>query len=113
VSLDKSLKRKDMLVRRRNVLTRSERIERLVEDERFDAQKDSVFALPKVKPLVAVVAPSKGPAEEKKPAEGEAVAEGAEAAEGAKAPERAKGPERGKAPERAGAAERGAKKSKG
>ncbi len=70
MSLDKSLKRNDMLQRRRNVLTRAERITRLQEDERFDAEADSVFGLPKVKPALAVVAPSKGPKEEK--AEGEA-----------------------------------------
>jgi small basic protein (TIGR04137 family) len=64
VSLDKSLKRTDMLQRRRNVLTRAERIKRLVEDERFDAGA-----------AIAIVAP-KGPAKEEK-AEGEA-AEGAE-----------------------------------
>jgi small basic protein (TIGR04137 family) len=75
VSLDKSLKRKDMLLRRRNVLTRAERIERLVEDERFNAGTDSVFGLPKVKPAMVIVAPSKGPAKEEA-AEGEA-AEGA------------------------------------
>ncbi len=72
MSLDKSLKRNDMLQRRRNVLTRAERITRLQEDERFDAQADSVFGLPKVKPALAVVAPSKGPKEEKAAAEGEA-----------------------------------------
>ena len=76
MSLDKSLKRKDVLQRRRNVLTRAERIDRLVEDERFNAQTDSVFGLPKVKPAMVVVAPSKGPAKEEK-AEGEA-AEGVE-----------------------------------
>jgi len=65
VSLDKSLKRRDMLQRRRNVLTRAERIKRLQEDERFDAAADSVFGLPKVKPAMAIVAPSKGPKEEK------------------------------------------------
>ncbi len=70
MSLDKSLKRNDMLQRRRNVLTRAERITRLQEDERFDAEADSVFGLPKVKPALAVVAPTKGPKEEK--AEGEA-----------------------------------------
>lgn len=70
MSLDKSLKRNDMLQRRRNVLTRAERITRLQEDERFDPEADSVFGLPKVKPALAVVAPTKGPKEEK--AEGEA-----------------------------------------
>jgi len=76
MSLDKSLKRKDTLLRRRNVLTRAERIERLVEDERFDFGKDSVFGLPKVKPAAAVVAPTRAPKEQKP--EEEAATEGAE-----------------------------------
>ena len=111
MSLDKSLKRKDILVRRRNVLTRSERIEKLVEDERFEPKRDSVFALPKVKPLTVVAAPSKGP-EEKKAAEGEAAAEGAPVAEGAGAAKGgakgAKGAEKG-AEKGAKGAEKGAK----
>jgi small basic protein (TIGR04137 family) len=56
MSLHKSLKSKDMLVRRRNVLTRSERVDRLREDEKWE-DGTSVFALPKVKPAI-VVAPS-------------------------------------------------------
>ena len=64
MSLDKSLKRKDILRRRRNVLTRAERIERLTEDERFNSEADSVFGLPKVKPADVIVAPAKARKEE-------------------------------------------------
>ena len=56
MSLHKSLKPKNRLVRRRNVLTRSERIERLEEDERWDAGQDSVFGLSKVRPKLSAAA---------------------------------------------------------
>ncbi len=58
MSLHKSLKPKNrlVLVRRRNVLTRSERIERLEEDDRWDPEEDSVFGLPKVKPKLSAAA---------------------------------------------------------
>jgi len=74
MSLHKSLKMKNKLVRRRNVLSREERIERLTKDERWQ-NGDSIFGLPKVK--VVIKAPKKRPKEEK-PAEGE-LPEGAEA----------------------------------
>ena len=47
MSLDKSLKSRDSLVRHRNVLTRAERLEKLEEDERW-AEGASVLGLPKV-----------------------------------------------------------------
>ncbi|MCD6416531.1 MAG: small basic protein [Planctomycetes bacterium] len=55
MSLHKSLKQSSRLVRRRNVLTRVERIEHLEEDEHWDEDADSVFALPKVKPAAPVI----------------------------------------------------------
>ena len=72
MSLDRSLKSKDTLQRRRNVLTRAERIESLKEDEKFDPTQDSVFGLPKIKPAV-VAAPTR-------PRPGPEPEEGAEAA---------------------------------
>jgi small basic protein (TIGR04137 family) len=83
MSLHKSLKSRDTLVRRRNVLTRAERIERLREDEEWE-EGTSVFALPKVKPLI-IVAPSAPKGKPEEELEGEALegAEGEEAAEGA------------------------------
>ncbi|MFO8006758.1 MAG: small basic protein [Candidatus Brocadiia bacterium] len=56
MSLHKSLKPKNRLVRRRNVLTRSERIERLEEDDRWDPEEGSVFGLPKVRPKLSAAA---------------------------------------------------------
>lgn len=47
MSVDRSLKLKDALVRHRNVLTRAERIETLKEEERW-AEGTSVLGLPKV-----------------------------------------------------------------
>ena len=47
MSLDKSLKSRNSLVRHRNVLTRAERLEKLEEEERWDEGK-SVLGLPKV-----------------------------------------------------------------
>ena len=47
MSLDRSLKGANALVRHRNVLTRGERLEKLKEAEKWDDKK-SVFGLPKV-----------------------------------------------------------------
>ena len=83
MSIHKSLKRKDSLVRRRNVLSRGERIERLKTDERWREGGTSVFGLPKVKPQI-VSAPSRPKAKEKPEAAeapaGEVAAETPEAA---------------------------------
>ena len=47
MSIDRSLKLKDALVRHRNVLTRAERIDVLKDEERWN-EGDSVLGLPKV-----------------------------------------------------------------
>jgi small basic protein (TIGR04137 family) len=47
MSLDRSLKSRNALVRHRNVLTRAERLERLADEDRWDESKP-VFGLPKV-----------------------------------------------------------------
>src|SRR5438067_13222552 len=47
MSLDRSLKGANALVRHRNVLTRTERLAKLAEDGKWD-EKKSVFGLPKV-----------------------------------------------------------------
>jgi len=75
MSLHKSLKPRDALVRRRNVLTRSERILRLKEQERW-RDDSSVFGLPKVKPHVVEARSARGKAKEAE--------EGAEQAEAPK-----------------------------
>jgi small basic protein (TIGR04137 family) len=80
MSIDKSLKRKNQLVRQRSVLTRAERIKTMQEQEKW-VEGRSPFGLPKVRVIKHVV----------KKAKKEKVAEGAEGAaapgaEGAAAP---------------------------
>lgn len=94
MSIHKSLKRKDSLVRRRNVLSRGERIERLKTDERWQEGGTSVFGLPKVKPQI-VSAPSRPKAKEK-PEAAEAAGETAAAEAPGAAPKPAKEKGRGR-----------------
>jgi len=47
MSLDRSLKSANALIRHRNVLTRAERLAKLAEDGKWD-EKKSVYGLPKV-----------------------------------------------------------------
>jgi small basic protein (TIGR04137 family) len=82
MTMDRTLKQHGGLVRSRSVLTRSERIQQMIEEERFDPEKDSPLGLPKLR-----VRHSKAGTKSKKAAEevpGEAPAPGAE---GAPAPE--------------------------
>ncbi len=48
MSLDPSLKTSNSLSKHRNVLSRDERIGKLLADERFNPEKDSPIGLPKV-----------------------------------------------------------------
>jgi small basic protein (TIGR04137 family) len=80
MSIDKSLRRKNQLARARNVLTRGERIKRLMDEERWQEGR-SPFNLPKVKVIKLVVKKAKKAKEEEKPEEGTA-----EAAPGAAPP---------------------------
>lgn len=73
MSIDKSLRRKNQLVRSRNVLTRGERIKVLKDEERWPDGR-SPFGLPKVRVMKAAKKPKKAKEEEK------AAEEGAEAA---------------------------------
>ena len=84
MSIDRSLRLKDALVRHRNVLTRAERIERLKDEEKWEDGK-SVLGLPKVGHRKVH---TKKVAKEKEPGVEGAVlgAEGAPAAPGAAAP---------------------------
>ena len=75
MSLHKSLVSKSALTRHRNVLTRAERVKRMVDEEAWTEGR-SVFALPKVK-IRRVKAGGKTKKVEKA---GEAAAEGAAAA---------------------------------
>jgi small basic protein (TIGR04137 family) len=90
MSIDKSLRRKNSLERARNVLTRGERIKRLLDEERWQDGR-SPFGLPKVRVFRVVIKKAKKAKEEEKPAgEGEAAAAAPAAAAGAekKAPEK-------------------------
>ena len=69
MSVDRTLKSRDALVRHRNVLTRAERLEALADEGRWEEGKNSVFALPKV-------AHRKIAAKKKKEAKAETTAEG-------------------------------------
>ena len=72
MSLDRSLKAANSLVRHRNVLTRPERLARLAEQEKWNESK-SVYGLPKVANRKAAVAK----AEKTEAAEGATPIEGA------------------------------------
>lgn len=65
MSIDSSLKIKSALTRHRNVLSRTERIEKLLEEERWN-EGDSVIGLPKVSHRKARTSKKdpKGPEEE-------------------------------------------------
>jgi small basic protein (TIGR04137 family) len=86
MSIDKSLRRKNTLMRSRNVLTRGERIKVLQDEERWQEGR-SPYSLPKVRVVKIVVKKAKKAKEEEAaPAEG---AEGAAApAAAAAAPEK-------------------------
>ncbi len=79
MSIDKSLRRKNTLVRSRNVLTRGERIKVLQDEERWQEGR-SPYNLPKVRVVKIVVKKAKKVKEEEgAAAEVEAAAEGAAA----------------------------------
>jgi small basic protein (TIGR04137 family) len=75
MSIDKSLRRKNSLVRSRNVLTRGERIKVLQDEERWPDGR-SPYGLPKVRVMKVAKKPKKAPKEEA----AAATEEGAEAA---------------------------------
>jgi small basic protein (TIGR04137 family) len=80
MSIDKSLRRKNQLVRSRNVLTRGERIKVLQDEERWQEGR-SPYNLPKVRVLKMAKKPKKAAKEEEKPAEEGAAPAAAPAAE--------------------------------
>ena len=86
MSLDRSLKSANALIRHRNVLTRAERLAKLAEEEKWNESK-SVYGLPKVahRKMEAIKGPAKEDAAEGAAAPGAAPAAGAAApAAGAK-----------------------------
>jgi small basic protein (TIGR04137 family) len=64
MSIDKSLRRKDNLQRARSVLTRAERIAKLMDEERWQEGR-SPYGLPKVKVVKVVIKKAKKAKEEK------------------------------------------------
>jgi small basic protein (TIGR04137 family) len=85
VSIDRSLKSKNVLARHRNVLTRAERLVVLEDEDRWD-ESQSVFGLPKV--VHRKSSAGQKSKKEEKQAEEVAAAEGGEptaAAEGGEA----------------------------
>jgi len=116
MSIDRSLRLKDALVRHRNVLTRAERIEKLKDEERWE-DGGSVLGLPKVshrKVHVTKKAAKEKEGEAVAGAEGAAPVAGAAPAAGAKAtaPAAGKAPAAGAAKAAAPAAAKGAKDTK-
>lgn len=87
MSIDKSLRRRNQLARSRNVLTRAERILKLMTDEKWQDGR-SPFGLPKVRVLKVAVAKKvkKEKTEEGAAAPGTEKAAGAPAASAAAAP---------------------------
>lgn len=76
MSLDPTLKSRNNLSGRRSVLSRTERIEKLAEEGKFDLEEGSPFGLPKVRTIVANVGgKSKAKDEETEGDEGETPAE--------------------------------------
>ena len=101
MSLDRSLKGANALVRHRNVLTRDERLAKLKEMEKWNEQK-SVFGLPKVAHRKLVVGGKGGAKEEA--AEGAAGAVAGAAATGAAPAATTGGAKAGTAPAKGAAA---------
>ena len=99
MSLDKSLRSRGSLVRHRNVLSRTERIEWLKDAGKWDEEKD-VFGLPKVAHRKVTTKKVKAAAA--------SLLEGAEAAAGAAAPAEGAAPAARGAPAKAGPAAKGA-----
>src|SRR5580704_15028539 len=81
MSLDRSLKSANALVRHRNVLTRTEKLAQLADEEKWNESK-SVYGLPKVAHRKQALAK----AEKTETAEGAAATPGAAPAAGAAAP---------------------------
>ena len=52
MSLDRSLKTKGNLAQKRSVMTRAERVAKLINDKKLDPKEGSPIGLPKTKPDV-------------------------------------------------------------
>ncbi len=78
MTMDRTLKTHGSLAGRRSVLTRAERIEHLIEQDKFDPESDSPLGLPKVRVKISRVGTKTKKAEEPTAVE---AAEGAETTE--------------------------------
>lgn len=65
MTMDRSLKNRAGLTGRRSVLTRAERIAKMIEEDRFDMEKDNPLKLPKLRTLRAKAGGKGGPKKEK------------------------------------------------
>ncbi len=74
MSLHSSLKRSSSAGRHRNVLKREERLEKLLDDEKWEDEKDSIYGLPKVRSIKLRVKKKVKKKAEEEGAEGEAAA---------------------------------------
>jgi len=83
MSLDRTLKTHGGLIKSRSVLSRAERIARLIDEEKFDPEADSPLGLPKTKVRHSKAGTKSKKAEEAPAAEGAGEAAGAAPAEGA------------------------------
>jgi small basic protein (TIGR04137 family) len=100
MSLDRSLKSANSLVRHRNVLTRAERLDKLKEQEKWTEEKNSAFGLPKVAHRKAAVIK----AVKEEAADGATTTAGAAPAAGGKAAPAAAGAKGAAAPSAGGKA---------
>ncbi len=82
MTMDRTLKVHGGLLRARSVLTRAERIARLMEEGKFDPEEDSPLGLPKVRVKTSKAGSKKKEAKEEAE-EGVAAEAGAESSEGA------------------------------
>ncbi len=71
MSIHPSLRGVDNLVGERSVLTRMERIEKLIKDGKFDQEQDSAYGLPKVRTKFKAIGGKKKKAQAEAGAEGE------------------------------------------
>jgi small basic protein (TIGR04137 family) len=85
MSMDRTLKLHGGLIRTRSVLSRAERITMLIDEGKFDPEKNSPLGLPKTRVKHSKAGTKTKKAAEEVPAEGAAAAEGAAPAEGAAA----------------------------
>ena len=98
MSMDRTLRSHGSLLRTRSVLTRAERIEKMIEEGKFDPETDRPTGLPKMRVRHSKAGSKSKKAAEEVPVEGAegAAGEGVAAAEDAAKPEAPAGKEKSK-----------------